>query len=618
METSSILVARLSFETPVTKAEVNKQEVPEAFSQPAHAVSLRGSRLMRANRTLILFLILVGVACAGRVSPPPTSIPTRAGPTRTPPPTATAVISPTEEAGQRKTNPGFPLPSESNELFATSGICGPCHTGMTDDSGTDVSLETAWRASLMANAARDPFWLAVVRSEVEADPGRRAEIEENCSTCHMPMASLSDRFAGETPRILDNGYVNPDHKLHDFAMDGVSCSLCHQIRAENLGSASSYDGGFEIDTTTRMGARPAYGPYPVETDQSDLMQTASGFIPIQGLQIAQAEVCAPCHTAYAPAADDTPAPVAVDASYFEWFYSDYRRSQSCQDCHMPDADGGARIATTSRFPRSPFAQHSFSGGNAAMLRLLKTFGEPLGVTASEQALNVGIQQAEELLGSRTADLLLEDVRLSGSRLTADIVVESSTGHKFPTGFPSRRAWLHIVITGAAGQLVFESGAIGDDGAIAGNDNDADPSRVEPHYQAIVSSDQVQIYEAILRDASSRPTTSMLMAIGYLKDNRLLPSGYDEDAPNAAVAVRGRVEEDPDFTGGSDRVQLAVDLGQAPGPFTLTVELLYQPVGFRWLESLRLLPASEITQFLEYFAAVDITDLVATQTVEVGS
>jgi len=240
------------------------------------------------------------------------------------------------------------------------------------------------------------------------------------------------------------------------------------------------------------------------------------------------------------------------------------------------------------------------------------------VTASEQALNVGIQQAEELLGSRTADLLLEDVRLSGSRLTADIVVESLTGHKFPTGFPSRRAWLHILITDAVGQVVFESGAVGDDEAIAGDDNDADPSRVEPHYQAIVSSDQVQIYEAILRDASSRPTTSMLMAIGYLKDNRLLPSGYDEDAPNPAVAVRGRVEEDPDFTGGSDRVQLAVDLGQAPGPFKLEVELLYQPIGYRWLEDLRSAPAPEISLFLEYFKAVNRPDLIASQTIEVGS
>lgn len=573
---------------------------------------------MRANLALILVLGAAGVACAGRASPQPTSNPIPAKPTRTPPPTATAVIRPTEEPGRQETNPGLTLPDATNTLFATSGICGPCHTGMTDDSGMDVSIETAWRASMMANSARDPFWLAMLRAEVDANPERRAEIEQDCGTCHTPMASFSDEFVGETPQILDGGYSDPQNASHDFAMDGVSCSLCHQIRAENLGSASSYDGGYEIDTTTHMGARPAYGPYPVETDQSDLMQSASGFVPVQGLHVAQAEFCAACHTAFAPAAVGGTASVAIDASYFEWFYSDYRRSQSCQDCHMPDADGGARIATTSGFPRSPFAQHTFTGGNAAMLRLLKAFAEPLGVTASDQALDVGIGQAEDLLRSGTANLQLEDVRLSGNRLTADIVVESLTGHKFPTGFPSRRAWLHITISDADGQVRFESGAVGDDGVIAGDDNDVDPAQVEPHYEAIVSPDQVQIYEAVLRDGAGLPTTGLVQATGYLKDNRLLPTGYDEHAPNAAVAIRGRAQDDPDFTGGGDRVQLSVDLGGARRPFTLTVELLYQPVAFRWLDDLSSIPASEPAQFFEYFSAVAQTDLVASQTVDVGS
>ncbi len=573
---------------------------------------------MRANLALVLVLGAVGVACAARATPEPTLGPTRPEPTRTPPPTATAITTPTEEADQDKPKPGLPLPSETNDLFGTSGICGPCHTGLTDDGGNDVSIETAWRASMMGNAARDPFWLAVIRAEVEANPDRRSEIEENCSTCHAPMASFSDGFLGERPSILDGGYLDSNNAMHDMAMDGVSCSLCHQIRAENLGSASSYDGGYQIDTTTHMGARPVYGPYSVEPDQSDLMQTASGFVPIQGLHLAQAEMCATCHTTFSPGAPGATDTVAVDASYFEWFYSDYRQTQSCQDCHMPDAYRGARIATTSRFPRSPFAQHTFTGGNAAMLRVLKAFGEPLGVTASDEAFDVSIGQAEELLRSGTADLKFDNVRLSGSRLTADIVVESITGHKFPTGFPSRRAWLHIVITDAAGQVRFESGGVGDDGMIAGDDNDVDPAEVEPHYEAIVSPDQVQVYEGILRDGAGQPTTNLVEAAGYIKDNRLLPVGYDEEAPNEAVAVHGRAQDDKDFIGGSDRVQLSVDLGDAPGPFTLSVELLYQPVSFRWLEDLRSLSAMETSKFLEYFSSVARTDLVASETVEVGS
>lgn len=571
---------------------------------------------LRAKLALVVILGAVGAGCAGGGTAS-TSMPTLSAPTRTPPPTATPVITPTEEAAQSQAYAGLPLPTEANELFATSGVCGPCHVGMTDSGGTDVSIETAWRASMMANAARDPFWLAVVRAEVEASPDRGAQIEDDCSTCHMPMASFSDRFKGGSPRILDGGYADPQNSLHAFAMDGVSCSLCHQIRAENLGSAASYDGGYEVDTTTHMGARPAYGPYPVDSEMADRMQSASGFVPVQGLHAAQAEFCASCHTAFTPAAGGADS-VALDASYFEWFYSDFRRQQTCQDCHMPDADGGARIATTSTFPRSPFAQHTFTGGNAAMLRLLKAFGEPLGVTASDQALAEGIGRAEELLRTGTAALQLEDVRLSGNRLTGDIVVETLTGHKFPTGFPSRRAWLHILVTDADDRVRFESGALNDDGTIAGNDNGADPGQVEPHYEAIVGPDQVQIYEAVLRDGAGRPTTGLTGATGYLKDNRLLPSGYDEHAPNAAVAVRGRAQDDPDFTGGGDHVQLSVDLGSDPGPFTLTVELLYQPIGQPWLGRLASLQIPEAAQFLEYYSAVVETDLVASQTVEVGS
>jgi mono/diheme cytochrome c family protein len=573
---------------------------------------------MRANLALIVVLGAVGAACAGRATPQPSPAPTASGPTRTPPPTATVIVTPTEESNQDRPKPGLPLPSETNDLFATSGICGPCHTGLIDDGGNDVSIETAWRASMMANAARDPFWLAVVEAEVGANPERRSEIEGNCSTCHMPMASFSDKFLGRQPNILEGGYLDSANAMHNMALDGVSCSLCHQVRAEGLGSASSYDGGYQIDTTTRMGARSVYGPYTVDPDQSDLMQTASGFVPIQGLHLAQAEMCATCHTTFTPEAPGGTAPVAVDASYFEWFYSDYRYSQSCQDCHMPDAYRGARIAVTSRFPRSPFAEHTFTGGNAAMLRVMRAFGEPLGVTASDQAFDVSVAQTEELLGSDTADVKFENARLSGSRLTVDIVVESITGHKFPTGFPSRRAWLHIVIADSAGQVRFESGAVGQDGAIVGDDNDVDQASVEPHYEAIVSSDQVQVYEAILRDGAGRPTTGLADAVGYVKDNRLLPTGYDEDAPNQAIAVYGRAQDDKDFIGGSDRIQLSVDLGDAPGPFSLSVELLYQPVGYRWLESLRSLSFPDAAQFLEYFSSVTRTDLVASQTIEIGS
>src|SRR5205085_7251570 len=131
--------------------------------------------------------------------------------------------------------------------------------------------------------------------------------------------------------------------------------------------------------------------------------------------------------------------------------------------------------------------------------------------------------------------------------------KNHTGHNLPTAYPSRRAWLHVVILDRSGQKVFESGALNRDGSIQGNDNDADPARFEPHYREITNPDQVQIYEPILKDAAGRVTTGLLKAVGYLKDNRLLPSGFDKATAHPDILVVGDAAQDDDFTAAKDTV-----------------------------------------------------------------
>ena len=46
------------------------------------------------------------------------------------------------------------------------------------------------------------------------------------------------------------------------------------------------------------------------------------------------------------------------------------------------------------------------------------------------------------------------------RLTVDVLVESQVGHKLPSGFPSRRVWLHLIVQDANGGVVFELGKLG--------------------------------------------------------------------------------------------------------------------------------------------------------------
>jgi len=163
-------------------------------------------------------------------------------------------------------------------------------------------------------------------------------------------------------------------------------------------------------------------------------------------------------------------------------------------------------------------------------------------------------------------------------------IEVLTGHKFPTSFPSRRAWLHVTVTDALGKVIFESGGYDETGEIFGNENDENPAAYEPHYDLISAPDQVQIYEPIMKDVSGQVTTFQMLASGYLKDNRLLPDGFDKQNPPPVSSVIGEAMQDSSFTGGSDSITYQVQTNGAAGPFTVQVELLYQSVSYRWAKN----------------------------------
>ncbi|MGE3470248.1 MAG: hypothetical protein AB7O28_07865, partial [Vicinamibacterales bacterium] len=153
---------------------------------------------------------------------------------------------------------------------------------------------------------------------------------------------------------------------------------------------------------------------------------------------------------------------------------------------------------------------------------------------------------------------------------------------------------------AAGGALIESGAVEAPGAIAGNDADLDPLRFEPHSQTIRRPDEVQIYEPILGDSKGAPTTGLVTATQYLKDNRLLPRGFDKATAEADIAVHGEALRDPDFGGEGDRVRYEVPVGAAAGPFTVDVELRYQSVGYRWAHNLEPYDAAEPKRFVSYY------------------
>ena len=157
--------------------------------------------------------------------------------------------------------------------------------------------------------------------------------------------------------------------------------------------------------------------------------------------------------------------------------------------------------------------------------------------------------------------------------------------------------------------MFESGALHPDGSIEGNDNDVDPKRFEPHYTEIREPDQVQIYEPILHDEHGNVTTSLLAAVGYAKDNRLLPHGFDKATASPDIAVHGGAAQDPAFTDAGHRVRYSIAAGQAQGPFHVEAELWYEPIGYRWANNFKQYAAPEPRRFLSYYGAMANTAAV---------
>jgi hypothetical protein len=337
-------------------------------------------------------------------------------------------------------------------------------------------------------------------------------------------------------------------------------------------------------------------------------------------------LCASCHNLKTPFVDAEGKLAATEFPeqmvYSEWensAFADANTGQTCQDCHMPKTHG-VKIANRPRFlaARNDFSRHTLLGGNSAMLDIMANNKETLGITTT--GFDKAIEGTRALLAT-AASLSINTSQAAGDQgedlLNVDLTVNNHSGHKFPTSFPSRRAFIHLVARDANGNIVFESGAMAKDangnvtGGIVGVDADTNscdlPYSYEPHYDLITSPDQVQVYEPIMGKEVLDKTTNelvdpfpvtytLLRAAKYVKDNRIPPVGFDKDSVPADIAVIGTViqqgedsdgvpapVEDSDFNDGSDTVTYRIPL--AKGKYTIEAELRFQTLAFGFIQDL---------------------------------
>lgn len=492
--------------------------------------------------------------------------------------------------------------------FQTSDRCLACHNGLTTPAGHDVSIGFDWRASIMANSSRDPYWQASVRREDIDHPESRAEIEDGCADCHMPIDRYEAKLQGRLGEVFAHIPFNNAPKKNAAAEDGVSCSLCHQIGTRNFGAQESFNGGFIIEPPPSKNDHPEYGPFEVQPGQTQVMQTSTGgFRPTGAKHIEDSALCATCHTLYTKSLAPGGKQIGMfpeQVPYQEWLHSDFPQKYTCQECHMPQVPEDAPIAAVLGVLRSGVRQHTFLGGNFFVLRMLNRFRDELSVSAMPLELTAAADKTSDFLQTQAARVTIRNIQMGSGKLDADVFVENLTGHKLPTAFPSRRAWLHFRVRDRGGRVIFESGALNPDGSIQGNDNDADPSRFEPHYRQIKSGDEVQIYEPILKNQAGQVTTGLAAAVGYLKDNRLLPHGFQKETANKDISVVGDAAADPNFTDAGNLVRYSIALhDDAQGPFRVEAELWYQPIGFRWAHNLLPYNASETQRFVQYYKSM---------------
>lgn len=504
------------------------------------------------------------------------------------------------------------LPQGENGLFTGSGRCEGCHghdpkefAGYTQ-GGEDVNVTDQWRASMMANSAKDPFWMAKVSHEVAVNPAHKEILEDKCTSCHAPLGKFGAQFHG------DSLYAMADLLSDALGRDGVSCNACHQQNPRGLGSHFSGNLHFVSDTL--------FGPYGGRPEEEPIfsspMNSFVGFQPTFGPHVTQSELCADCHSLITQTVDLegklTGGSFVEQATYHEWLNSDFNKKDNsgteCQGCHFPRIEEPIVISANYIFltGRAPYGLHNMVGANSFMLSLLRDFKDTLGLAAGTEAFDKSIALTESFLQNEAADLTLVELGVKGDTALYVVSLTNLTGHKFPSGYPSRRTFVQFIATNDGGDTLLQSGMLLPDQNLRGED-----LPYEPHHDQIRSNDDLQIYELVMGDVNAQMTTILERADHPLKDNRLTPKGFSVNHISYdTTLIAGLALQDENFNhdamgregSGSDEITYHVGLNGYTGRVQVSARLFYQPVPPKWNREMFETNTPEISHFKSMFEA----------------
>lgn len=435
-------------------------------------------------------------------------------------------------------------PMQLDDDLVEANTCSFCHAGYD----ADAAPWDNWRATMMAQSARDPVFHAALKiAENDA-----AFAGDSCLRCHSPVGWLRGHVSG--PGQTDGSGLEGD----DF--DGVSCSACHRMvdpiyisgvspyEDEDIlmdivppALADAHSGSFVIDPKDRR-----RGPFDLDLDW---MATPSMGWPgfhsfIKSNFHTSSRLCASCHDVSLPHytkqpdgsydlnALNTEGPskhlqFPEQRTYSEWAKSLFATApvdldgrfggtraeavSSCQDCHMPGVNGeGCGIGSPPNRPAVP--RHTFAGSNTWVLRAVRSLYPDPDTGLDEQAVNDAIARNIDML-QRASDLELTRV---GTDLITRVI--NFTGHKLPTGYPEgRRIWVNVKFFDGMDQVVAERGAYDlVTATLAGGGADTTV------YEAIHG---IDAHAAALTGLPVGPLFRLALVNTKYKDNRIPPMGY---------------------------------------------------------------------------------------------
>ncbi len=495
-------------------------------------------------------------------------------------------------------------PIEPGEFFLPSSSCRGCHgydsahVANINEAGEDINLVSRWESSMMALSAKDPFWRAKVTHEITINPSHAGGLQNKCLDCHAPLGAYTSKFHG-----------NPFYGLSDLVndtlgLDGVSCGSCHAI---DPSVGFTYSGIIPYDTN-----HVEYGPFTAPSVGP--MQLYEGFTPTYSSHMAQAKVCSSCHTLITESVDlsgsFTGGYFVEQATYHEYKNSDFPANNiQCQTCHMPQVLDPIIIANgfTGLTPRIPFNQHVFAGANSLMLNLIKANKAALGIDVPNKSFDSTITATMDMLQTKALDLDLQLVSITSDTAFFKVMLKNKTGHKFPSGYPSRRAVLQFVVIDGNSDTIFKSGIFNDQFGVIGEN-----TAFEIHHDNINQSNVPQIYELVPGDVNGNFTSVLERASILLKDNRIPPLGFTSASPvYDTVKNSNDAFSDPDFNkissiegSGIDWVHFAVPLSAAVGNISVKSKMYYQSIPPKWVENMFTYSTPEINTFKTMYDGAD--------------